>query len=138
LKPHVTNSPNGTVFTYTAHTTGTTTKFYAEDGFIRVVDEQTGEYTPRSIIDFTRQTQAMKAVLRRHLKGVAQGRWQDNAERRDWARLIDAMEAVLAQAKAQGDPTDPQQLRELVHDQRSIRAAGFYTDRLQKPGALAL
>lgn len=85
-------------------------KFYAENGFICLHDEDTGEFYVLTRKEFLHRAQAISDEARRlrHMaaENPSKAAWL-SADRADLQQAIENMVAVTQEAKEQGDRDDP-------------------------------
>lgn len=95
----------GTCFTYRG------LKFYAENGFISLHDEATGEYFVLTRKEFLLRAKALSEEADKLRKlaadNPAQASWYSE-DRMDLVRAVECMIECTREAKAQGDRTDPE------------------------------
>lgn len=85
-------------------------KFYAQNGFVCLHDEQTGEFFVLTRKEFLQRAQAISDEARRlrtmAAENPAKAAWL-SADRAELQQAIENMVAVTQEAKEQGDRNDP-------------------------------
>lgn len=86
-------------------------KFYAQNGFVGLHDEETGDFFVLTRREFLQRAQALSEEARRlremSAANPAKASWL-SADRVDLLRAIENMIACTQEAKDQGDRTDPE------------------------------
>jgi hypothetical protein len=85
-------------------------KFYAQNGFVCLHDEQTGEFFVLTRREFLERAAALSQEVKqlRHMMTVNPSKKWLAADRADLQQGIDTMIAAAKEAKEQGDRTDPE------------------------------
>jgi|688.fasta_scaffold68088_4 hypothetical protein len=85
-------------------------KFYAQNGFVCLHDEQSGEFFVLTRKEFLQRAQALSEEARRlrtiAAENPAKAAWM-SADRADLIRAVEEMIACTGEAKEQGDRMDP-------------------------------
>jgi len=84
-------------------------EFWAEEGTICIMDRQNGEITAATTRDFAKRAEAINVEAKRVTIPD---------EKRALQECVLSMYAVWKEAKTQGDPTDPQVLRQKVKERK--------------------
>jgi hypothetical protein len=93
-------------------------EFWAENGLVHVVETTTGLYSPVSVAEFLQRARGFNKAAER---GKHDKRWID--ERDELTRMVQDMIVCCQQARAQGDPFDPRELRRMVDHHRPGRVS---------------
>jgi len=119
-------------------------KFYAQNGFVCLHDEDTGEFFVLTRREFLERAQALSLEAKRLRSMAAENpdrKWMSQ-DRMDLQDGVDMMVAAAAEAKEQGDRTDPAVdawfMRHRPHRKSLLSMASAVNFTTTAPGALPL
>lgn len=119
-------------------------KFYAQNGFVCLHDEDSGEFFVLTRREFLERAQALSLEAKRLRTMMAENpsrKWMAQ-DRMDLQDGVDMMVAAAAEAKEQGDRTDPEVdawfARHRPHRKSLLSMAAAANFKTPTPGALPL